>query len=392
MSQKPASFRWLTSTRIPSSPQRRTSARPASVSPGPVSGDDGEMNGTPWANAFGRLHTGPIDRSPAPYQRSSASSPGSIASAPSRWSTAAGGPASSPNARSRSAPHRAIRTCPRPLERQQPPGDRARVGGRHRVLHRWSGLELEHPIVPRDLHLPRAPIRAGEHREDPSAHAAGAHPREVEVAAGPAVRDQSVIVGGEGIVVPVEYRRHGGYSVTGSGQVDRRQPVDAVGVLLALVVEQRLGAADADLLRGPQLRVRPIPLVLHQRDAVPAGIGDAQDLHEYDRTPGLGGGRLGEPAQLHQLTETLIGGRNHFAPAVQPQDPGRPLERAEHDHDPPVLADVGDRLGAAPDHVEIGHARRREHAQRVDRPLGRDVHVPVRVERSGAHEEHRLPP
>ena len=69
---------------IPSSAQRVTSARPASVSPGPVSGEDGEMNGTPCANALGRLHTGPIERSPAAYQRSSASRPGSMASAPSR--------------------------------------------------------------------------------------------------------------------------------------------------------------------------------------------------------------------------------------------------------------------------------------------------------------------
>ena len=91
-SQNPASLRWLTSTITPSSPQRATSRRPASVSPGPVSGDDGEMKGTPCANAFGRLHTGPSDRRPAPYQRSSASRPGSMASAPSRWSTAAGGP------------------------------------------------------------------------------------------------------------------------------------------------------------------------------------------------------------------------------------------------------------------------------------------------------------
>ena len=49
---------------------------------------------------------------------------------------------------------------------------------------------------------------------------------------------------------------------------------------------------------------------------------------------------------------------DHLAPAVQAKDPRRPLERAQHDHDAPVLADVGDRLGAAPDHVEIGHGRR----------------------------------
>ena len=164
-SQKPASFRWLTSIRIPSSAQRRTSARPASVSPGPVSGEDGEMNGTPWANAFERLHTGPIERSPAAVPQVERLEPGSIASAPSRWSTAAGGPSSSRNARSRSAPLRATAGAGA-LEREQPPGDRGRVRGRHRVLHRRRGLELDHPVVARDLHLPRARHPTREHRED----------------------------------------------------------------------------------------------------------------------------------------------------------------------------------------------------------------------------------
>ena len=76
-----------------------------------MSGVDGNTNGTPCANAFARLHTGPSERSPAAYQRSSASSPGSIASAPSRWITAAGGPPSQ-RAPSRSSIPRAIRTWP----------------------------------------------------------------------------------------------------------------------------------------------------------------------------------------------------------------------------------------------------------------------------------------
>ena len=95
---------------MPIEAQRRTSASPAAVSPGPVSGEEGKANGTPWANAFGRLHTGPSERSPAAYQRSSASRPGSIASAPSTWATAARTPAS--RAASRSPGARAIRTCP----------------------------------------------------------------------------------------------------------------------------------------------------------------------------------------------------------------------------------------------------------------------------------------
>ena len=108
-SQKPASFRWLRSTRIPSSraPAHERDAR-RRCRPGPVSGEDGKTNGTPCPNAFERLHTGPSERRPAPYQNSSASSPGSIASAPSRWRIAAGGP----------SPSRAR------VEIVDPPGDR----------------------------------------------------------------------------------------------------------------------------------------------------------------------------------------------------------------------------------------------------------------------------
>ena len=109
-SQNPASFMWLRSTAMPSCAQRRTSAAPAGVRPGPVSGDDGNANGTPCANAFGRLQTGPSDRRPAACQRSSASRSGSIASAPSRCSTAASTPSAS--APSRSPAVRAITHVP----------------------------------------------------------------------------------------------------------------------------------------------------------------------------------------------------------------------------------------------------------------------------------------
>ena len=56
---------------------------PRSVRPGPVSGEEGQRNGTPCPNALGRLQTGPRERSPASYNTSKNSKFGSIASAPS---------------------------------------------------------------------------------------------------------------------------------------------------------------------------------------------------------------------------------------------------------------------------------------------------------------------
>ena len=49
----------------------------------PVSGEEGQRNGTPCPNALGRLQTGPRERSPASYNTSRSSKFGSIASAPS---------------------------------------------------------------------------------------------------------------------------------------------------------------------------------------------------------------------------------------------------------------------------------------------------------------------
>ena len=74
--------------------QARTSSLPRSVRPGPVSGEDGQRNGTPWPKTFGRLHTGPSERRPAWCSTSSASNSGSIASAPSMCRTAASTPSS----------------------------------------------------------------------------------------------------------------------------------------------------------------------------------------------------------------------------------------------------------------------------------------------------------
>ena len=71
------------------SPQARTSARPASVRPGPWSGEPGKPNGTPVANALRRFHTSPSERRPAACRTSSSSRPVPIGSAPSRCSTAA---------------------------------------------------------------------------------------------------------------------------------------------------------------------------------------------------------------------------------------------------------------------------------------------------------------
>jgi hypothetical protein len=91
-----------------------------------------------------------------------------------------------------------------------------------------------------------------------------------------------------------------------------------------------------------------------------------------------------------QPVEARVGGLDDLPAAVQAQDPRRALERAQHHDDAPVLAQVGDRLGAAAHEVEVRDRVVVEHPQRADRALGRDVDVPVAVERRGADEEQGL--
>ena len=189
---------------MPSSAQRSTRLRPAGVSPGPASGDAGNANGTPVANAFARLHTGPSERRPAACQSSSASSSGSIASAPSRWATAASTPAS--RARSRSPGARAIATWPARSSRVQPAERPGRFGGRALVADRRREVHVVATVALVDDLLVVGARR--ERREDPAREAARARLREVEVAALAAGGEAVGVLARQRVVVAVEDRDH----------------------------------------------------------------------------------------------------------------------------------------------------------------------------------------
>ena len=126
---------------------------------------------------------------------------------------------------------------------------------------------------------------------------------------------------------------------------------------------------------------------VHLRHGEAAAVRDPLDVDDHDRAlallPVLGEG----PAQLGELR---VGAQHGAAATVQPDDVGRPVERAEHQHDPPVLTQVGDRLGARPGVVQVGDLERAEHGERPGHALGRDVHPAVGAERCGADEEDRL--
>ena len=101
-----------------------------------------------------------------------------------------------------------------------------------------------------------------------------------------------------------------------------------------------------------------------------------------------GGARFGGEVGA-QRRERLVLGFDDFAAAVQAQDARRAVERAEHHADAAVLAQVGDRLGAAADEVEPGDRLRVEDAEAV-LALGRQVDVAVGAGWRGGDEEDLL--
>jgi hypothetical protein len=57
------------------------------------------------------------------------------------------------------------------------------------------------------------------------------------------------------------------------------------------------------------------------------------------------------------------------ARSAKAENPWRALEGAQHHDDPPVLAQVGDRLGARTDDVHVGDGGVVDNGERVDRAL-----------------------
>ena len=69
---------------------------------------------------------------------------------------------------------------------------------------------------------------------------------------------------------------------------------------------------------------------------------------------------------------------------------GGALEGGEHHADAAVLPEVGDRLDAAADHVDVGEAERAGDAEHARAALGRDVDVAAVAARRRGHEEDVL--
>ena len=114
---------------------------------------------------------------------------------------------------------------PRAFEREQPAGDRGRVGRCSVMADLRSELELDHVVGSREWATALV-ARLGEHGEDAAADPAGTHPRQIEVTVWLSLGEAIVAALGERVVVAVEDRegrRHErGLSETERKPADRR--------------------------------------------------------------------------------------------------------------------------------------------------------------------------
>ncbi len=133
-------------------------------------------------------------------------------------------------------------------------------------------------------------------------------------------------------------------------RVEPGEAVDGPGVLGGPVRDELLVGLVAGPLEQAAARLHEV----EARHRVAAGVGDTLGVHD-DRTPGA--------TELPESTgDTLVGEVDGLAPPGDADDPGRPLERAPHQGDAPVLAHVGERLDPAAGQVEVGDGPLVEHA------------------------------
>ena len=156
-------------------------------------------------------------------------------------------------------------------------------------------------------------------------------------------------------------------------------------MLRALRVRRYSSRPASPFLRGPLHELLAVALEGHPRHPEAARVGDPVHVHADHRAAARAVGEAG-----HQVVEPRGAGQHHLAAAVQAHDVRRALERAEHQADAAVVAQVGDRLRAAAGQVEVRHLVRAEHRERPGQPLRRHVHVALAARRRRADEEHRL--
>src|SRR5580658_460242 len=159
-----------------------------------------------------------------------------------------------------------------------------------------------------------------------------------------------------------------------------RQPIHTPPVLLLPIRLQPL----RPLLPCPGRKLFPLPLILEPRNAVSARIINPRDFHQNNRPDAFISRELGQERSEFSIL------RFHRSPVpMHPQNVRRPLKRAEHQGDPPILLQMSDGLDAASVEIQVSDGGRTENPKRVQ-PLGREVHVARRIQRGRSNKKHAL--
>ena len=141
--------------------------------------------------------------------------------------------------------------------------------------------------------------------------------------------------------------------------------------------------------RGPQFlrprgKLAALPFVFKKWNAESARIGDARNFYQNDRPGAVMRGESARQRRKFGMTQL-----DYRAPAIQAQNFRRPLKIAEHQDDPAVFFEMGDRLNPATGQVQIGDGRRAKDSQSIE-PLRRNVDMTLGIERRRPYEEKRL--
>jgi hypothetical protein len=104
---------------------------------------------------------------------------------------------------------------------------------------------------------------------------------------------------------------------------------------------------------NPSLSLRSMRLEREQRHAVATGVRDPLHLDPNDGAGGVLGPRYrGKVEPAVQFVVIVRPWEQHLATTMQPNDPRRLLEGAQHHADPAVLTQMRQRLSAASDLVQ----------------------------------------
>ena len=130
---------------------------------------------------------------------------------------------------------------------------------------------------------------------------------------------------------------------------DASEAVDAEGVVVGDILAELVGG----LIVGPLVERVSVALVFVERDAIPAGVGDACELNADD------GARLFRQGEVGGgLSEVVVVRCEGLALSIEAEDSRRSLEGAEHDGDAFIFLDMSDGFDAGSDAIDISDIER----------------------------------